>query len=120
MAETNEDKSSLLCTNFFPELKRDDTSHADADYLAPKFKFHPVTNKQIHRAIARLGPFKAPGPDGIPNVLLIRCADLLVPHLGPLYRATFKLDAYPASWRDSVTVVLRKPGKANYTVPNAH
>jgi len=27
---------------------------------------------------------------------------------------------YPASWRDSVTIVLRKPGKANYTVSNVH
>src|SRR5882724_10244813 len=120
VAETNEDKSSLLCTTFFPELERDDTSHTDADYLAPKFKFRPVTNEKIHRVIARLGPFKAPGLDSIPNVLLIRCTDLLVPNLGPLYRATFKLDAYPAGWRDSVMVVLKKPGKADYTVPNAH
>jgi len=120
VAETNEDKSRILCATFFPELERDDTSHVHVIYLAPKFKFFPITNKQIHRAIARLGPFKVPGPDGIPNVMLIKCTDLLVPHLGPLYQATFKLDIYPISWRDSVTIVLRKPGKADYTVPKAH
>jgi len=27
---------------------------------------------------------------------------------------------YPAGWRDSVTIILRKPGKADYTAPNAH
>ena len=120
MADTNEDKSSLLCTTLFPELKRVDTNHADTVYPAPKFKFCPVTIEQIHRVIARLGPFKAPGPDSIPNVLLIRCTDLLVHHLGPLYQVTFKLDAYPTSWRNSVMIVLRKPGKADYMVLNVH
>ena len=79
VAEMNEDKSRLLRATFCPELERGDTSHADVIYLAPRFKFWLITNEQIHRVIARLGPFKAPGPDGIPNVMLIRCADLLVP-----------------------------------------
>ena len=55
----------MLSTSF-PELERADTSHTEDIYLAPKFKFQLVTNKQIHRVIAKLGPFKGPGPDGIP------------------------------------------------------
>jgi len=110
----------VLYATFFPELKSDDMSHTDVIYPAPKFKFSPITNEQIHRAITKLGPFKVPGLDGIPNIVLIRCADLLVPHPGPLYRVTFKLSVYPTRWRDSVMVVLRKPGKADYTVPNVH
>ena len=102
MAEMNEDKSKMLCATYFLELKREDDSHTDAVYLAPKFKFCQITDEQIHREIASLGPFKAPRSDGIPNVMLIRCADLFVPHLGPLYWATFKLGVYPTSWRDSV------------------
>ena len=70
--------------------------------------------------IARIGPFKSPRLDGIPKIMLIRCADLLIPHIGPLYWATFELNVYPASWRDSVTIVLRKLGKANYTGLNVH
>src|SRR5882724_12518771 len=75
---------------------------------------------QIHRVICQLGPQKAPGPDGITNIVFIKCADLLVPHLGPIYHATFELRVYPAQWRDSITVVLRKPIKPDYTVPGAH
>ena len=105
---------------FFPELEMVDASHTEDIYAAPKFKFWLITNEQIHRVIANLGPFKVPGLDSIPNVLLVRCADLLVPHLGPIYWATFDLEAYPASWRESETVVLRKPGKADYTVLNAY
>ena len=118
--EMNDDKCKLLWATFFPEHERDDTNHANVIYLASKFKFHWITNRQIHRAIARLGTFKAPRLDGIPNIMLIRCADLLLPHPGPLYQATFKLDVYLTSWRDSVTIMLRKPGKADYTAPNVH
>jgi hypothetical protein len=32
----------------------------------------------------------------------------------------FELKTYPAEWKDSITKVLRKPGKANYTVPGAY
>jgi len=95
VAKTNEDKSKLLCATFFPELKREDDCYADNAYPAPRFKFHQISDEQIHWAIARLGPFKAPGPDRIPNVFLIKCTDLLIPHLGPLYQETFRLSVYP-------------------------
>ena len=91
LVESNEDKSRVLHATLFPELERDDMSHADVIYQVPKFKFSPITDEQIHRAIAKLGPFKAPGLDGIPNIMLIRCTDLLVPLLGPVYWVTFKL-----------------------------
>ena len=120
VAKTNEDKSRVQCATFFPDLKRDDMSHADVVYPFLKFKFSPITNEQIHRAIAMLGLFKEPRPDRIPNVMLIRCAELLVPHLGPLYWVTFKFNVYPTGWRDSVMVVLGKPGKVDYTVLNVH
>jgi Reverse transcriptase (RNA-dependent DNA polymerase) len=32
----------------------------------------------------------------------------------------FELKTYPAEWRDSITRVLRKPGKADYTAPGAY
>jgi len=86
----------------------------------PKFAFTPITDDQTHRVINKLGPYKAPGPDGIPNTLLVQCTDLIIPYLGPLYWATFKLGVYPNSWRDSMTVMLRKPGKSNYSLPIAH
>ena len=43
-----------------------------------------------------------------------------MPHLGPIYWVTFKLSVYPASWKDSMTIVLRNPGKPDYTIPSAH
>ena len=85
--------------------------------LPLKFKFIPVTDKKIYPTIMKLGPHKAPGLDGIPNVVLVHCMDLVVPHLGPLYCATFKLGVYPTQWQDTMTIVLRKLGKPNYMIP---
>jgi Reverse transcriptase (RNA-dependent DNA polymerase) len=43
-----------------------------------------------------------------------------LPYIGPLFRPTFELKTYPAEWRDSITKVLWKPGKMNYTVPGTY
>ena len=42
------------------------------------------------------------------------------PHPGLICRATFTLNTYPKQWRDSNTIVLRKPVKPDYMLPNAH
>ena len=54
------------------------------------------------------------------NVVLIKCADQLVPYLGPIFRATFSLCIYPDTWKEFETIVLRKPGKMDYMIPNAY
>ena len=54
----NEEKSRILHSMFFPELEMVDASHTEDIYAAPKFKFCPITNEQIHRAIAKLGPVR--------------------------------------------------------------
>ena len=53
--------------------------------------FGPInwTYKQYECVIGCLSPYKAHGVDGISNDESIQCADLLILHLGPLYRATF-------------------------------
>ena len=68
----------------------------------------------------KLNSFKAPGANGIPNIVIKQCINVLLPYIGPLFRATFSLETYPAQWCNSITQVLRKPGKPNYTVPGAY
>ncbi|KAJ8584195.1 hypothetical protein M405DRAFT_697022, partial [Rhizopogon salebrosus TDB-379] len=75
-------------------------------YNPPICEFAPITDKQIARAIAKLSPYKAPGPNGISNSVFTHCADLLIPYMGPIFRATFTLDIYPEDWKHSSTIVL--------------
>lgn len=72
----------------------------------------------IMNAIQRLKNGKATRSGTIPNNLFKKCADILVPHLGPIYRATFNLRVYPPGWSLIETMVLQKPGKPDYCKPN--
>ncbi|QRV80136.1 Reverse transcriptase from transposon X-element protein [Ceratobasidium sp. AG-Ba] len=119
ICETNEEKGEVLYETLFP-VPADCEAPGDEDYVDDVEPFRRVTGAQLHRIIANLEPYKAPGPDGIPNCVYTNCADILVPLLVPLYRATFALKYYPQAWRESVTVVLRKPGKPDYSKPKAY
>ena len=67
-----------------------------------------------------MSPYKATGPDGIPNIVLQKCADILIGRLTRIYRAIVELNLYFDPWREFTTIVLRKPGKPSYEVPKAH
>ena len=56
-------------------------------------------------------------PGTIPNSVFIHAKDPLVPHIGPLFRATNTLDFYPPEWARTETLILKKPGKPDYTTP---
>ena len=75
---------------------------------------------QIERAIKRTSPYKAPGASGIPNIVLKKCTDILVPILGPIFRVTFDLQTYPCEWRNSITLVIPKPARLSYAEPSAY
>ena len=91
-----------------------------ACYPCPADMFKYFTREQIRKAINKLSAFKAPGPDGILNVVLKKAVDPLIHHLYFLFRAVFELDVYLEEWRESMTIVLRKPGKPSYKEPKAY
>ena len=64
--------------------------------------------------------YKAPGPDGIPNVVLKKSIELIVHRLYYIFREIFEIKVYPNKWKESITVVLHKPGKPSYEVPKAY
>jgi hypothetical protein len=120
-AETNTDKAAMLYSTFFPKPGNEgEAIPAHFQYPTPAFDYQPITDAQIRRAINKLNSFKAPGANGIPNIVWKQCANVLLPYIGPLFRSTFTLQIYPTQWKDSITKVLRKPGKADYTAPGAY
>lgn len=117
-ATTNGRKAQLLAKSFFPPLPT--ISIPSSAYPEPIPDLPFFSRARIIQATQSLQPFKAPGPDGIPNIVLKRCADELADHLYFIYRAVFELDVYHQSWLESTTLVLRKPGKPAYNVANAY
>ena len=64
-------------------------------------------------------PYKASKKDTVPNSVLIHAREDLVPHLGPLFRATNMLEYYPQEWAHTEMLVMKKPGKPDYMTPSA-
>ncbi|KAH7919726.1 hypothetical protein BV22DRAFT_1022465, partial [Leucogyrophana mollusca] len=118
--QDNARKSELLYNTFFRGEPDGASAAPDQQYPPPVCSFVNITNAQIHRAIKKLAPYKAPGPNGVSNSVFTHTADLLVPYLGPIFRATFTLQVYPEQWKHSATIVLRKPGRPDYSLPKAY
>ena len=116
----NEEKCAEFCKTFFLPPGPDPPQIPESEYPPPAFEHTNITDLQIERAIASLRGFKASGPDGIPNEVYKHCAMTLIPYLGRLFRATFSLHYYPELWKISDTVVLRKPGKSDYSTAKAY
>ena len=117
--ESNTEKSTALADAFFP-LPPTTPKVPLSYYPEPANIFRYFTRSQIKKTTKKLSAFKAPGPDGIPNVVLKQCVDILTDRLYYIFRAIFELDVYPSEWQESITVVLRKPGKPSYADPKAY
>lgn len=122
-ASTNEEKSSMLAATFFPTATQATISQEGENApgeTTQEYNMDPITKDQIKKHLARLKPYKAPGPDGIPNIVLTKCADILLDRLFYIYDYMINAGAFYEPWKQFTTVVLRKPGKPKYTVPKAY
>ena len=67
-----------------------------------------------------LSPYKAPGLDEIPNIVLTKCVDALIDHIFYIYRAVLELKVYHPAWLEILTLFLHKIGKPDYNVAKAY
>lgn len=120
MARSNEEKCHALRNMFFPPPPPVDFTNANRNNFPPQIPSSPITEEEIELAIEATSPHKAPGPNGIPAAALQHSANLLIPILTPLFNSLLRLQFHPTEWRNSTTVVLRKPGKPDYSLPKAY
>ena len=111
----------MLSKVFIPPPPPADLSDIqDASYPEPVSTNLNVTITQVKRAIEKLAPNKAPGPDEIPNHILKRCLSILQHHILSLAQQSLATGHFPQPFKETITLVLRKPNKPNYTKPNAY
>ena len=119
LATSNEEKSEVLAKSLFPPPPPSSSVPPDHPYPTPAEKWTEITLDQLTRAINKLSPYKAPGPDGITNIVFQRCRQL-AEYLLPVFNAAVKLQIHYEPWKESITVILRKPGKPDYSAPKAY
>lgn len=63
---------------------------------------------------------KAPGADGITNQVIKEAPETLATILAALLNTCTATGIYPASWKRENTIILKKPGKPDYTSASAY
>jgi len=76
--------------------------------------------EEISKLIRSLLNGKALGPDGIPNEVLKMVALVIVKDLAEAASHCFANGTIPESLKESITVVLRKEGKKDYSLPGSY
>ena len=120
MATSNTEKAQALARSFFPAKPTNTGVLEDFPYPNTCCKADQLTKDQILHHITKLKPYKAPGPNSIPNIVLYKCANLLIDRLYHIYKAMLNNGLYYAPWKEFHTVVLQKPGKPCYNTPKAY
>ena len=113
-------KADILLQSFFPPpVQADLDDLATAEY-PPPICLGSITREEIRRVIQAVPAKKAPGCDGIPNAVLKLIQKEIAPVLYYLFNSSLNLGYYPAKLKESITVVLRKPEKKDYSDPKAY
>ena len=118
-ATSNEDKSEVFANALFPPPPLHSAVPPGFNYPEPAAPWTEITDDQLHKMIMKLSAYKAPGPDGIANVVFQRCPGLR-PYLLTLFNTVFTHRTYYDPWRESITVILQKPGRPDYSAPKAY
>lgn len=109
-----------MAAHFFPPpVEADLDDIRDARYPDPIPIDQIETEEDVRLALRTIPPDKVPGPDGIPNRLLKQCRSLHK-SLAQLFTACLEVGYHPPCFKESITVVLRKPQKPAYTTPKAY
>ncbi|KAK1458424.1 zinc knuckle [Colletotrichum tamarilloi] len=120
VAATPEEKAALFKETFFPPPPEANLEDIDNASYSNQIGLPPVSESEVEVAIQEAAPLKAPGPDGITNLALQVARPWITPHLVRIFNQSLRLGYCPQHFRKSTTVVLRKPGKDNYTAPKAY
>jgi ribonuclease HI len=120
IAQQPEEKAEVLRQAFFPPPRQADLADIAGYEYPPPIECPDVTMAEVEKAVRKAAPNKAPGTDGITNSILHTTLDILLPSLCKLFNACLQLGYCPAHFKDTATVVLRKPGKDDYTQPKSY
>ncbi|KAK4071132.1 hypothetical protein Purlil1_13494 [Purpureocillium lilacinum] len=120
MAITPNEKAELFRKVFFPKPPDANLDDIDSAVYIDQISLPPIAEQEVEDAIRNAAPLKAPGPDGIVNRALQIASPWIRQHLTRIFNQSLSLEYCPQHFRNSTTVVIRKPGKDNYTVPKAY
>lgn len=74
-----------------------------------------VSENRIRAAIFKFLPYKSPGPDRIVPAMLQQGAEVIIPVLAPLIKASIQMGHIPSVWRKVKVIFIPKIGRSDFT-----
>ena len=129
------EKAAILAARFFPGVLIDSnqqdpqtptgpqTPAAYRHEAAPDQRIpimQSVTEVEALQVLNHLPCGRAPGPDRIPNEILKALGPFIAKGVALGINKILAKGEFPASFRESTTITLRKEGKKDYTLPGSY
>ena len=116
------DIARAMAAHFFPQPVAADAGDIAGTIYPKELEgiTNTITQAEVEEILGKLPNNKAPGPDGIPNQLLKECRKTLSRDLTELFNACISLGYHPKRFKESTTIVLRKPQKPRYDTPKSY
>ena len=113
----NHEKARVLMKTFFPPTLQ---PPPECTVPAKEIPWEPITKQEITRTLQRAKKRTAPGEDGIPTMVWSQIWPYISTIVTCIFAASIDLGHHPQRWKVAKIVVLRKPGKSDYTLPGAY
>jgi hypothetical protein len=121
LAEDLEGKCNALREALFPAPPPAQLDDIDNYVYKPsQGNWEVISESEVHETILTVPPDKAPGDDELPNRVLKVVADLLAPLLAHLFNTSLRLGHCPEHFKVSISVVIKKMGKSDYSAPKSY
>ena len=114
----NEDKAQAFLEAFFPKMNTPEPSPLTVSDT--ELPWHPITELEIERSLRTAKGTTTPGEDKLPMLVWKKTWKHLRCFIFSIFTACVELGHHPRQWRSAKIVVLRKPGKSDYSVPGAY
>ena len=95
-----------IVTNLFPQQPELQIGDLNMEESIP-----PITLEELKITCSRLGNKKAPGPDGIPNIVLKKAISIASDTFLHMYNRCLQEGYFPAKWKTQSLVLLLKGNK---------
>ncbi|KAI3112965.1 hypothetical protein CBS147330_9893 [Penicillium roqueforti] len=85
-----------------------------------ELQWHPITELEIERSLKAAKGNTAPGEDNLPMLVWKKLWKHLKAFIVSIFTVCIELGHHPRQWRSAKIIVLRKPGKPDYSAPGAY
>ena len=110
VADSDTDKANMFNAYFYSVFTPAETNHSLPTDNSSHFSSINITEEDVYNALINLDTSKAMGPDGIPSIVLSKCASVLYRPFHHLFSLILRYSYLPRDWKIHKIIPVFKSG----------